>query len=164
MTAAVPGWTWGCLDTHIGRIIKSSSVMHRVHTQRRMWIYYMIYLLHSRHSNLSATSYQGVCNPVKNPCSYVLQNLTVLFTVWSRGNNERFTETMDRVGRFVAVFLHRETVTMWRHWRRHLSAFGLKLRVATTTRVYSHRWQKRIGRAWISRRMMLAELGMSIFY
>ena len=31
-TAAVPGWTWGCLDVHIGRII-NQTVMHRC-TQR----------------------------------------------------------------------------------------------------------------------------------
>ena len=28
LTAAVPGWTWGCLDTHIGCII-NQTVMHR---------------------------------------------------------------------------------------------------------------------------------------
>ena len=27
LTAAVPGWTWGCLDVHIGRII-NQTVMH----------------------------------------------------------------------------------------------------------------------------------------
>ena len=45
---------------------------------------------------------------------------TAILLVRTCSENQRGTETVDpdRVGRFVAVFVHRETVTMWRHWRR----------------------------------------------
>ena len=42
-----------------------------------------------------------------------------MIKVRSCGKHQRFTETVDRSGRFVTVFVHHETVTMWRHWRRH---------------------------------------------
>ena len=47
-----------------------------------------------------------------------LKHLLFNLIVCSCGKDQRFTETMDLAGRFVGLFVHRETNTMWRHWRR----------------------------------------------
>ena len=81
------------------RCLSQGGLPHppRGENDRRLW----------KH-NLSATT-------VADGKNYLLLHL---FKVRSCGRHQRFAESVDRVWRFVAVFVHRETVTMWRHWRR----------------------------------------------